>query len=161
MNTFPRRTILVLIVVALLLFVVKFYHRELIQKINVMKLISEGLDERVIPHRINYIDTLYSVLDNGIRSLEIDLIFREGYGFFEIGHDELDATGVKFDIFLNILQNYEIKKIWLDVKNLSDANIDVIITELERLDSIYIIKNISIIESSDTTNNFKKLSDKG
>lgn len=162
-NRFKPLPIVVVSVVVALLFVVKFYHRELIQKIHVNTLTSEGLDERVIPHRINYIDKLYRVLDDGIRSLEIDLIFRTSghYGFFEIGHDESDATGVKFDLFLNVLQNYEIKKIWLDVKNLSDENINAIIVELDRLDSIYNIRDISIIESSNTTNSLQKLSFKG
>ncbi len=160
MKTFSKITILVLIVA--LLFVIKFYHRELIQSYNVSTLTSEGLDGRIIPHRINYIDKLYRVLDDGIRSLEIDLIFRTSghYGFFEIGHDETDATGVKFDLFLNVLQNYEIKKIWLDVKNLSDENIEAIIAELERLDSIYNIRDISIIETK-TTNRLQNLSFKG
>jgi heptose-I-phosphate ethanolaminephosphotransferase len=164
MNTLSRRTVLIFIVVAaLLLIVIKIYHRELIQKINLNILISEGLDERVIPHRINYLDKLSHILDDGIRSLEIDLIFRdsEHHGYFEVGHDEFDATGAKFDLFLNVLQDYEIKKIWLDIKNSSDENINAIIAELERIDSIYNIKKIAIVESSNTGNGLQKLSLKG
>lgn len=151
MSTFARGIVFVLIIALILM--VKLHHRELIQKYNVYKLTSEGLDERIVPHRINYIDKLYRVLDDDIRSLEVDLIFRTAgrYGFFEIGHDENDATGVNFDLFLAIFRNYEMKKIWLDIKNINDQNIDAVIAELERLDSIYNFRDISIIESSNTT----------
>lgn len=161
MSSFSRITILVLIIA--LIFAVKLYHREIIQKYNVHTLTSEGLDERIVPHRINYIDKLHHVLDDDFRSLELDLIFRTSghYGFFEIGHDENDARGVKFDRFLNILQNYEMKKIWLDIKNINDENINAIIVELDRLDSIYNFRDTSIIESSNTSDNLRMLGSRG
>lgn len=161
MSTFSRIGIFVLIIGLIL--VVRFYHKALIQKFHVHTLTSEGLDERIIPHRINSIDRLYHVLDDDIRSFEVDLIFRTAgqYGFFEVGHDEHDATGVHFDLFLNILRNYEIKKLWLDVKNVNEHNIRAIVNELDRLDSVYNLRDISIIESSSPANSLRMLSSRG
>ncbi|MEA3297190.1 MAG: hypothetical protein U9R56_04940, partial [candidate division Zixibacteria bacterium] len=59
-----------------------------------------------------------AVLDNGIHALEVDLLYRSNghHGFLQVGHDQADTTGVQVDLFLNILQTYEVKKIWLDIK---------------------------------------------
>jgi hypothetical protein len=105
---------------------------------------------------------LYSILDSGFRSLEIDLLFRASgiNGYFEIGHDEADATGVKLDVFLSVMQNYKIKKMWFDIKNISGENIKAIIYELERLDTIYNIRDKTIIETK-TTKRIHDLSSKG
>lgn len=139
------------------------YHKDLIQYININSIVSEHMDGRLIPHRINREGRLRAVLDGGIRSFEMDLLFRvdEQDRFFEVGHDEANATGVELDLFLEILKTFQVGRIWMDVKNLRDDNVDDIATELERLDSIYGIKKIAIIESDITTSGFQKLSHSG
>jgi hypothetical protein len=155
--------IVILVLVILVIGLGLNYHKELIQYFNINTLVSEGLDGRLIPHRINRIDKLLAVLDSGIRSFEVDLLFRSNgrRGFFEVGHDEADAIGVKVDLFLNNLRTYEVKKIWLDIRYVCEENVDAVIAELERLDSLYGIRKTAIIESTITTSGFQKISSRG
>ena len=139
------------------------YHKDMIQFFNVKTLISEGLDGRLIPHRINHIDKLQAVLDNGLQSFEVDLTFRDesGHAFFEVGHGENDLSGLKFDQYLTRIKACDVQKMWLDIKNIREQDIDAVIAELERLDSVYVIKKRAIIESSITTTRFQRISRRG
>lgn len=139
------------------------YHKDLIQYYNVKTLISENLDGRLVPHRVNDIDKLMAILDNGIQSLEVDLTFRkvEGKCFFEVGHGINDLSGLAFDSFLNITAKHDMKKLWMDLKNVTEDDIENVLQELERLDSVYSIKSYAIIESSVLSSDFQQISRRG
>jgi hypothetical protein len=139
------------------------YHKDIIQFFNVKKLISEGLDGRLVPHRINHTDKLQAVLDNGIQSFEVDLMFYEenGHAFFEVGHGINELSGLKFDQYLSKIKACDVRKMWLDIKNIREQDIDVVIAELERLDFVHAIKRRAIIESSITTTGFRRISRRG
>jgi hypothetical protein len=116
---------------------------------NVAAILSEGLDGRLIPHRVNRLAVLDEVLDRGLRSMEVDVLFRPATastGYFEVGHDDNDARGVRLDAFLDRMQAHAIGKIWLDVKNLNPTNLESALTELRRLDELYGLRKIAIIE---------------
>jgi hypothetical protein len=156
------RTLLILIVVIAIGFAID-RRRDITRYLNVKTILSEGLDGRLIPHRVNRIATLSSVLDKGIRSMEIDVMFRSDgpNGFFEVGHDEGDARGVRLDDFLDRMRAFEIKKLWLDVKNLDRTNLQAARLELQRLDSIYQIKQHAIVESYTTSPMLASLAESG
>jgi hypothetical protein len=140
-----------------------YCHKDLIQYMNINTIISENLDGRLAAHRINRIDRLRTVIENGVRSFEVDLLFRQtgSQGYFEVGHDEADTREVRLDQFLDILQPYRPEKIWLDIKQVSEDNLDAVLAELERLDTTYTIKEAAIIESSITTEGFSKIKSAG
>jgi len=98
------------------------YQKDIIQFYNVKTLISEGLDGRLVAHRINHMDKLQAVLGNGIQSFEVDLTFCEDNGntFFEIGHGKDDLSGLKFDQYLSSIKTRDVRKMWLDIKNVSE-----------------------------------------
>ena len=138
-------------------------HRNVFRHLNVSTIISEGLDVRLIPHRVNRLDKLTTIINAGIRSLEVDLMFRYdgNRGFFEVGHDEADSRGIKIDRFLKVLKQHDPKKIWFDIKNINDDNIDAVNSELLRLDSLYGIKSIAVVESNITTDSFVRIHNSG
>jgi hypothetical protein len=151
------RFIIAIFVLAILLIIA--FHKDLIQRINLHEVVSRELDGRLMPHRINSHDRLMGLLENGIRSFELDLIFRSNEipPFFEVGHDEAEAGGLRLDQFLETVREYKLKKIWMDIKNLNPENIGLAVSELNRLDSICSIKTIAIIESSLEDSCFKNI----
>jgi len=130
---------------------------------NVNQLIDMNLDGRLMPHRMNDLNSIEYIFKNNIRSFEIDLLFRsiDEESYFEVGHHVETATGVRFEVVLKLIQPYQPKKIWLDIKNISESNIDAVLLELKKLDSLFDIKSIVLVESSTTTGRFSKLSSAG
>lgn len=133
-------------------------HKDLIQYSNIRALLSANLGVRCIPHRINDIDKLQAILGNGFRSAEIDVWFyaNENDSGFQVGHDGSGPNEIRLDQFLKIMQPYKLKKLWLDVKNLTVENLDAALRELIRLDKTYGLREIAIVESGITSNSFEK-----
>lgn len=154
---------IILMLLAFLVSIVVSCEKASIQDVNVKKLLAENFDGRLVPHRVNDLDRLQEILDVGIRSFEVDLLFRsdETGNYFEVGHDERTATGVHFETFLEKLKRYEIRKIWLDIKNVRELNVDVLVLELIRLDSLFGIRTFVIVEANITTGGFQKISARG
>lgn len=149
----PRTRPLVLAALALLVaaLVGAFMYREdLIQTVNAQALVDAGLDGRLACHRVNRPAKLDALLRLGLRSFEVDLLVRDKGAevYFEVGHDAKDARGLTFDELLERTRSSDVKKIWLDVKNLNDDNIDAALRELERLDTAFDLKEIVIVETS-------------
>ncbi|NOR51968.1 MAG: hypothetical protein GQ470_05055 [Gammaproteobacteria bacterium] len=130
---------------------------------NLTLLFQDELDGRLIPHKANHLGKLEAIFDSDIRSFELDLIFRQQgeQGYFEIGHDEEEVKGRTFESYLALLQTYPIKKIWMDVKNISETNASAMLARLEFLDQTYAIKSVVILESSTTGDHFKAFSKAG
>lgn len=140
------------VVVATGIAIVKFNQYQ-----NISLLFQDKLDGRLIPHKANHLGKLESIINHGIRSFELDLMFRErgDQGYFEIGHDEKEAKGRTFESYLARLQTYSIKKIWIDVKNINEGNADAVLAHLEFLDQKYTIKPLLLLESSTTSDRFQ------
>ena len=139
------------------------YPVDSIQRANISAILSLKLDGRLVPHRVNRVNKLQAILGEGIGSLEVDLLFRfDGQrGHFEVGHDEIDASGVDLAAFLDIIKAHCLKKIWLDIKNVREDNIDALLAELLRLDSLYGIRQTAIIESNLVTEGLRKVGQAG
>ncbi|MFC2074212.1 hypothetical protein ACFLR3_03070 [Campylobacterota bacterium] len=126
-------------------------------------LVEEGLDGRLIPHKVNHLSKLNAVLENGIKTFEVDLNFyvKDGKKYFEIGHDKEDSEGLNFESYLKITQEQKITKIWMDVKNISKDNIEDILCRLNYLDKHYNIKKRVIFETPSEIKEISKISDAG
>lgn len=117
----------------------------------------------IIPHRVNTIGKLHEVQFNNARGFEIDVIFRKtsDSAFFEVGHDEGSATHMSLKTLLNEVNFNTIQKIWLDIKSVSDTDIDAILNRLDQLNTKYPIKDLAIIETNITSSNISKISNEG
>ncbi len=150
--------LIVLFIVLIMLF------EKISQKENIKDLLEQKLDGRLLPHEVNNQKRLNEILKNGIRSLELDLFFytkNNNISYFKIGHDKEDLDQLIFETYLQKLKKYKIKKIWMDVKNVSEQNIDQILKRLNYLDKHYNIKPIVIFESALRSVKFKKISHAG
>ena len=133
------------------------------QQQNLELLFHDDLDGRLIAHKVNLPGKLEAVLDHGIRSIELDVMFHQqgDSGYFEIGHDAHEGKGVTFASYLEILKDYPMKKIWIDVKNITDDNAVAMLAHLGKLDQQHHIKPIVLFESSTTSTHFKDFSQAG
>lgn len=116
---------------------------------------------RIIPHRVNSLGKMADVFAAGFRSFELDLVFNADQGHFEVGHDSEAMSGKTLEYFLKKAPNGGFDKVWLDVKNLDDDNLEDALAELKRLDAAYGLKKYAIVESSMTGAAFAKIADAG
>jgi len=146
---------IVLFIVLMMLF------QKISKKENIKHLLEQKLDGRLLPHEVNNQKKLNDILNNGIRSFELDLFFytdTNHLSYFKIGHDKENLDQLIFETYLKKLKKYKIKKIWMDVKNVSTQNIDKILTRLNYLDKHYNIKPIVIFESALRSDQLRKIS---
>ncbi len=158
-----KKTALLLTVVILTISIGRVLLFNYNQTQNVNALLAQGLDAHLIPHRIDYRYRLQNILHAKIRSFECDIHFnsRAKTPYFEIGHNSDDVHGLSLHDYLEMSQGIELKKIWLDVKNVNDDNIEAILKRLNLLDMKYHIKEIVIFESSALTSKIRLISDAG
>ena len=129
-------------------------------KANIAAIKSRGESARIYPHRVNSKGKLSTVLYDGCTSFELDLVFRDlgDSSYFEVGHDEAAMSGISFEELLSFASDYEIEKIWLDLKNLNKYNIPLIITRLDYLSNKFNLKEKIIVESGTRDIEFSKVS---
>ena len=132
------------------------------QRTNADLVKGNNLGTRLLPHRVNTLGKMFEIHKAGIRSFEIDVLFRrtdEG-GYLEVGHDQKVMTGMSLESYLEqIPQDFE--KIWLDIKNATTATIPEINKRLLELDEKTGLKNRVIIETSNKSASPSLLSESG
>ncbi|MBI9033427.1 MAG: hypothetical protein JEZ03_03040 [Bacteroidales bacterium] len=128
-------------------------------KENISQLKSINMSDRIVPHNINTLSNFDQIYNTGSRSFELDVHFRENEGgYFEVGHDSDNMTGVSLKTFLESIPNEQINKIWLDIKNCSSSNINQIRFHLQNLDALFHFKQKLIVETSYIGSEIKELS---
>ncbi|WP_457745713.1 hypothetical protein [Sulfurimonas sp.] len=156
---------IILVVVFLLLLSVLSIISYLVyqQNENLAYLKSHNLDGRFVPHKENRKTKMEAVLNDGVRSVELDMLFyptSQG-GYFEIGHGKEHARGYTFEEYLREMPISEMKKIWMDVKNVSKGNTEQILQRLNYLNEKFGIKEIALFESKTTDSAYHLISDAG
>lgn len=122
---------------------------------------SHGQDTRVVAHRINTLGKLADAMRAEFRTLEIDLVFNSETKRFNVGHDKETMVGKTLEDFLDRAPEGGFDKIWLDIKNAGESNLQDIAAELKRLDAKYSIKKSAIAESGTQSPKYSILSDAG
>jgi hypothetical protein len=88
-------------------------------------------------------------LNTGTAGFECDVYFDTATNIFDVYHDPGKSIGLGLD---NLVQQYQQKKmtagIWLDIKNLSDANSIAALQSLNQLQKKYGLQNKLLIESN-------------
>ncbi len=131
------------------------------QERNSRYLLDTHQDQRLFPHRVNSIGKLKDIFNNGLRSFEIDVLFTGGdRNTFILGHGE-EVKGVDIRTFLDSVNYREIKRVWIDIKNLNSSNFEAALVELELLDKKYDLKEKVILESSVKFDLFRYFREKG
>ena len=143
--------------------VLLYYNKDLIQAYNLRTLPAGSLDSRLVPHRIDSIDQLKEIWGKGIRSAEVDLYFKSDgdSGYFSVGHDKDNQSGITLSEYLSSVKSKRIKKLWMDIKNVSPENVEPLLHTLNRLDSAFGIRKIAIVESSSPSGKLRLISEAG
>ena len=130
---------------------------------NLSILLNQDQNARFIPHKMNYLDKLEAGVRDKIPSAEFDMLFQTdpSGSSFQIGHSQKESSGYSFEDYLKKLQHYPMKKIWMDVKNVSDKNMDQILKRLNYLDEHYEIKHRILFETSTNTPALRIISNAG
>lgn len=106
----------------------------------------------IAAHRANNLLKVDEIIAAGIKSMEVDIFVgtRNNKPTLLVGHEAATATGQTLEeYFANLHQkmpNFEY--LWLDCKDLNGtANEQVFLTTLNKMDSLYSIKNRVLVES--------------
>ena len=128
---------------------------------NARFLATEHLDDRVFPHRVNSIGKLNEIWNDGFRSFEVDVRFGDDNSDkFIVGHNK-GVMGMDLKSFIKSVEYLDIKKIWLDFKNLTKNNYLLALDGLEELDKEFGLKGKVIIETSSKESFFKEFAYNG
>ena len=133
------------------------------QRKNLSKLRDTDDCIKLLPHRVNTIGKASQAIISGACGLEIDIMVEkndDGYAL-QVGHDSNTQSNVSLQEFLRKLDIGGIQKIWLDIKNLNNQNIDGTLNRLNQLDSHFNLKGIALIETSFYGGKVKLISEAG
>ena len=120
---------------------------------------NNHLEDKFFPHRVNSFGKLKDVWELGYRSFEVDMVFDyKKDGKFYVGHND-GVMGTDLESFLKSVDYKQINRMWFDFKNLNKNNYKEAFVELERLNSIFDLKNKVILETSWKDEEFKKFSE--
>ena len=113
------------------------------------KLIAASLEGKVIPHRINAKVQLIEIQKMGFRAWELDLVFYSSStgGCFLVQHDADSTFSFTLHDYLSTTDMDKVIKLWFDVKNIDESNINEVLNHLNHLDSIFDISRRVILES--------------
>ena len=132
-----------------------------IQKVNVRNLINSGQDIKIFPQGVNTLGKLKDIWADGYKAFEIDVRFDKDKDCLHVGHDKQTEIGVCLIDFLKHIPVQEVKKIWVDLKNLNLKNYKKVLKILSRIKKSSDIKEQFIIEFSSTIDESSVLSQGG
>ena len=118
---------------------------------------------KLLPHRVNSLGKAKEALVSGVCGLEIDIIIErddEEY-ILRVGHDKERMTSLSLADFLEGIQSTQLKKLWLDVKNLNSQNIAPMLTRLNELDDQFDLKKITLVETSSFDADVSRIPEQG
>lgn len=101
-------------------------------------------------HRVN---TLGKMMEAArmFAGVEIDVVFDAAAGALLVNHPPLAPSGLTLDEQLEYANRLEPKlSLWLDLKNLSEANAGRVVEELKRLDARHAIRARALVETDHT-----------
>jgi len=106
----------------------------------------------VSAHRANDLIKVDEIINEGVKSLEVDIYVanKNGQPTCLIGHEAGTATGQTLEQYFANLNNKlpDFTSLWLDCKDLNSAtNEQLFLKTLKKMDSLYSIKNRVLIES--------------
>jgi len=119
----------------------------------VAQLRAKGLENIVIPHRIDDFDRMKMVQQMGFTGWELDLVFYSDSNktYFSVKHNQDSTQAPSFEEYLEKVDFKTQKKLWLDIKNINTSNFANMKSHLDSLNSAFDLKDIAIIESNNKT----------
>ena len=110
--------------------------------------LRELTGKNILLHRSNTLEKIKIARRCGFDGIEIDVTYDPSRKILVVGHDEITNDSSKLDDVLSVTSDFDFKKIWIDIKNLSPENASGILTYLEKMHAYYDLKERAIIETS-------------
>ncbi|RLD68032.1 MAG: hypothetical protein DRI84_00825 [Bacteroidetes bacterium] len=119
----------------------------------VEQLKANGLENIVIPHRIDDFERMKMVQQMGFTAWELDLVFYtdSSKSYFSVKHNQDSTQAPTLKEYLAKVDFDVQKKLWLDIKNINTTNFTEVKLQLDSLDVLYKLKDVAIIESDNRT----------
>lgn len=115
---------------------------------NLQLLLHRGEATRVIPHRVNTLGKLSQVVWDGARGAEIDVRVDEASQTIRVGHDADALTDGTLEELLSAPAAGELRKLWLDVKELTPQTAALLHERILDLDRRHALRERTIVETS-------------
>ena len=123
---------------------------------NPYKLEYAGYQSKVWAHKVNTLDKL-NYTQKFYDGIELDLVFDSINNTFDVNHPPDRSINLDLDVYFSHINNKE-TKLWLDFKNLSEANAEKSAEILDQLTKKHSLKSENILVESTEINclqNFK------
>ena len=119
-----------------------FYFHEKYEKNQVndyKNLKKQGLE--VAAHRVNIESKLSELIEMGINNIEVDIHIQDGK--LIVGHEAENSIGQSLEDYLDLIEkiNPHYTFMWLDIKDLTVENQNIIFEKLETLDKKFNLKD--------------------
>lgn len=132
------------------------------QKENIKNLLARGEGVRIFPHRANSVGKLKDLWQNGYRAFELDVFYTDGKDCLAIGHDRDHMSDTcLIDFFSHIPNANQLKRVWLDVKNLHTVNLKKMLARLKQIAKKWNYKEEFIFETDMQEEDLKHISQAG
>ena len=126
---------------------------------NPYKLEYAGYQSKVWAHKVNTLDKLnYS--QKFYDGIELDLVFDSISNKFDVNHPPDPSIKLDLDVYFSNIKNKEIK-LWLDFKNLSEANVEKSAEILDQLTKKHSLKSENVLVESTEINCLQNFKTKG
>jgi len=113
---------------------------------NPYKLEYVGYQSKVWAHRVNSLEKL-NYTQKFYQGIELDLVFDSITQTFDVNHPPDPSIKLNLDTYFSKINNKEIK-LWLDFKNLSEANAEKATEILDQLTKKYSLKSENVLVES-------------
>lgn len=108
-------------------------------------------------HRCNSIEKFLEA-SSKVKNIEVDVIYRNQ--IFDITHDEDTTFHLSLEDYFKIINKSD-RKIWIDIKNLTEDNADSVFDHLNRLTEKYNIHPQRLVVESPNAKQLKRFTDMG
>jgi heptose-I-phosphate ethanolaminephosphotransferase len=109
-----------------------------------------GLRGAVWAHRVNTLGKMMEVAGE-FAGAEIDVVYEAGTGTLLVNHPPTPPSGLTLDELLAYANRLNPRlALWLDVKNLDEANAPHVVEALDRLDARHAIRSRALVETGHT-----------
>jgi len=126
---------------------------------NPYKLEYAGYQSKVWAHRVNSLKKL-NYTQKFYQGVELDLVFDSISNTFDVNHPPAKSVKLNLDTYFSNINDKELK-LWLDFKNLSEANAEKSAKILDQLAKKHLLHHQNIVVESTTMHNLQTFKSKG
>lgn len=142
-----------------IVFMIVFITAVTVYIFNPYKIEYVGYQSKVWAHRVNSLEKL-NYTQKFYQGVELDLVFNSVNNTFDVHHPPSPSINLSLDTYFSNIHNKELK-LWLDFKNLSEANAEKSSELLQQLAKKHALKSEHILVESTEIKGLEAFKNKG